>query len=65
MKIPITTLTRKDVEFLRRKNYGTNGKCVDVSLKEAKDMKAHLETIYTGSIQMAFAEKIACRNKEY
>ena len=65
MKMPITMLSRKDVELLRRKNYGTNGKCVTVSLKEVIEMKSHLETLYTGNIQMNFAEKIASRNKEY
>lgn len=62
---PTTQLTRKDVESLRRKGYGTNGKSITVTEQEVKEMQKHLGTIYTGKIQMSFAEKIACRNKEY
>lgn len=61
----ITQLTRKDIQALRRKNYGTNGKNITVTYQEVKDMQKHLQTLYTGGIQMSFAEKIACRNKEY
>ena len=57
----ITQLTRKDVQALRRKNYGTNGKNITVTYQEVKDMQKHLQTLYTGGIQMSFAEKIACR----
>lgn len=62
---PTTQLTRKDVQALRRKSYGTNGKTVTVTYQEVKDMQKHLQTLYIGVIQMSFAEKIACRNKEY
>ena len=61
----ITQLNRKDVQVLRSKNYGTNGKNITVTYQEVKDMQKHLQTLYTGGIQMSFAEKIACRNKEY
>lgn len=61
----ILQLTKKDIQRLRRKNYGTNGKFIMVSYQEVKDMQKHLETLFTGDIQMSFAEKIACRNKEY
>lgn len=61
----ITQLTRKDIQALRRKNYGTNGKNITVTYQEVKDMQKHLQTLYTGGIQMSFAKKIACRNKEY
>ena len=43
----------------------TNGKSITVTYLEIKDMQKHLQTLYTGGIQMSFAEKIACRNKEY
>ena len=62
---PTKQLTRKDVQALRRKSYGTNGKSITVTYLEIKDMQKHLQTLYTGGIQMSFAEKIACRNKEY
>ena len=63
---PISQLTLKDVQRLRRKTYGTNGKTISVSYKEVKDMQKHLQNLFTGSsVQMSFAEKIACRNKEY
>lgn len=61
----ITQLTRKDIQALRRKSYGTNGKNITVTYQEVKDMQKHLQTLCTGGIQMSFAEKIACRNKEY
>lgn len=62
---PIAQLTRKDVQGLRRKSYGTNGKSIAVTGQEVKEMQKQLQTLYTGGIQMSFAEKIACRNKEY
>lgn len=62
---PTTQLTRKDVQALRRKSYGTNGKSITVTYQEVKEMQKHLQTLYIGGIQMSFAEKIACRNKEY
>mgnify|MGYP000763579393 CR=1 FL=1 len=60
-----TQLTLRDVQSLRRKGYGTNGKNVIITEQEVKDMKKHLETLFAGKVQMSFAEKIACRNKEY
>jgi len=63
--IPVTQLTRKDVQRLRRKKAGTNGKSVTATEQEVKDMQTHLGTIYTGKIQISFAEKICLRNKEY
>lgn len=62
---PTTQLTRQDVQHLRREKTGTNGKSVTVTEQEVKDMQKHLGTIYTGMIQMSFAEKICLRNKEY
>lgn len=38
---------------------------VTATEQEVKDMQKHLGSIYTGMIQMAFAEKICLRNKEY
>lgn len=58
-------LTRQDVQKLRRKKSGTNGKSVTATEQEVKDMQKHLGTIYTRMIQMSFAEKICLRNKEY
>lgn len=62
---PITQLTYQDVQKLRKKKVGTNGKSVTVTEQEVKDMKTQLETLYSGTIYMAFAEKICLRNKEY
>jgi hypothetical protein len=62
---PLTQLTLTDVQRLRRKGYGTNGKSITVSYQDVKDMQTHLKTLFSGNIQMSFAEKIACRNKEY
>lgn len=62
---PIAQLTKSDVQRLRRKAYGTNGKSVIVTSQEVKDMQKHLKTLFTGGIQLNFAEKIALRNKEY
>ena len=62
---PISQLTLKDVKRLRNNSYGTNGKAITVYYKEVKEMQKHLQTVFTGSVQMSFAEKIACRNKEY
>ena len=65
MITPITALTKKDVEILRRKPYGTNNKHINVTTKEVIDMQKHLQTLFTGGIQKNFAEKICLRNKEY
>lgn len=62
---PTTQLTKQDVQKFRRKKSGTNGKSVTATEQEVKDMQKHLGTIYKGTIQMSFAEKICLRNKEY
>ncbi len=62
---PVNLLTLSDVQRLRRMSYGTNGKDINVSYCEVKEMQRHLQTLFTGRIQMSFAEKIALRNKEY
>lgn len=64
MKTP-TTLTRHDIEMLRSKGPGTNGKSVSATPQEIDVMKKHLETLYTGNVQYSFSEKIVLRNKEY
>ena len=58
-------LSREEVEILRRKTPGTNGKSVSLSEGEVLDMKEHLQTLYAGGVTMAFAEKIALREKSY
>ncbi len=63
--IPVQQLTKKDVECLRRKKYGTNKKSISITQQEVEDMQKHLQTLYCGGVQMSFAEKIAFRNKEY
>ena len=63
--MPVTQLSKKDVQCLRKKSYGTNGKTITVTYQEVKEMQKHLQTLFTGDVQMNFAEKIACRNKEY
>lgn len=59
------TANKKDVQALCRKPYCTNSKLINVTEQEVKEMKAHLETLYSGEIQMNFAEKIVERNKEW
>lgn len=61
----VAKLTKNDVQFLRKNSYGTNGKSITVTYQEVIDMQAHLQTLYSGRIQLNFAEKIASRNKEY
>ena len=61
----IEQLTLDDVEDLRKKRSGTNGKYLTVTEEEVKDMQKHLETLYKGKVQMNFAEKITYRNKAY
>ena len=63
--MPVTQLSKKDVQCLRKKGYGTNNKKITVTYQEVKEMQKHLQTLFTGGVQMSFAEKIACRNKEY
>lgn len=63
--MPVTQLSKKDVQCLRNKIYGTNGKTITVTYQEVKEMQKHLQTLFKGGVQMSFAEKIACRNKEY
>ena len=63
--IPVNQLSKKDVQCLRKKRYGTNGKSITITYQEVKDMQKHLQTLFQGGVQMSFAEKIACRNKEY
>ncbi len=62
---PIAQLTLQDVELLRKKGYGTNGTAVTLTHQEVRQMHQHLQTLYSGKIQMNFAEKIAYRNKAY
>lgn len=63
---PVEQLTLKDVQRLRRKSYGTNGKSIVITNQEVKEMQKHLQTLFSGGgIQMSFAEKITFRNKEY
>lgn len=62
---PITQLTLRDVQSLRRKGPGTNGKNIFVTQQEVLAMQSHLQTLYTNRVQINFAEKIAFRNKEY
>ena len=50
---------------MRKKKTGTNGKFVSATEQEVKIMQKHLGTLYTGKIQMSFAEKIVLRNKAY
>lgn len=58
-------LTKRDVQALRKKKTGTNGKFVSATEQEVKNMQKHLGTLYTGKIQLSFAEKIVLRNKAY
>lgn len=40
---PVSQLTKRDVQKLRRKGYGTNGKSITVTYQEVKDMQNFLE----------------------
>ncbi len=60
----ITELTKNDIEWLRKCPVGTNGRSVHLTRNEVYEMRAHLETLYRGKVQPAFAERVALRNKE-
>lgn len=63
---PIGLITKKDVQRLRKKQYGTNFKAISITPMEVKEMHEHLKKLYGGArIQMSFAEKIVFRNKSY
>lgn len=61
---PVDQITLRDVQRLRRK-VGTNGKSVSVTEQEILKMQKQLETLYKGTVQMSFAEKICLKNKAY
>ncbi len=69
MKHPFNTLTKADVELLRKKSAGMprgkGGFTYNFSRAEVDAAIQHLETLYSGRIYQTFAEKILIRNEVY
>ena len=69
MKHPFNTLTKADVELLRKKPAGMprgiGGFTYNFSQADVDAAIQHLETFYTGRIYQTFAEKILIRNEVY
>ncbi len=61
---PISQLTLKDVNRLRRTTQlGTNGQMISLTEQEVIETQKHLQTLYQGTVYLAFAERIAYKNK--
>lgn len=69
MKHPFNTLTKADVEYLRKKPAGMprgkGGFTYNFSQAEVDVAIKHLQTLYTGRVYQTFAEKILIRNEVY
>lgn len=69
MKHPFNTLTKADVELLRKKSAGMpiskGGFAYNFSQTDIDVAIKHLQTLYTGRIYQTFAEKILIRNEVY
>lgn len=69
MKQPFNTLTKVDVEQLRKKPagipIGKGGFTYNFSQADVDAAIKHLMTLYTGRIYRTFAEKILIRNEIY
>ena len=69
MKKPFNTLTKIDVEELRKKPAGiskSNSEFIyNFSSQDIADAIKHLESLYDGKIYQTFAEKILIRNEIY
>lgn len=69
MKKPFNTLTKIDVEFLRKKkagiSYGNKAFNYNFSQADVEAAVKHLQTLYKGRVHQTFAEKILIRNELY
>ena len=69
MKSPFNTLTKADVQKLRRKPiavaYAGRGVTYNFTESEVDDAVKHLETLYTGIVRKSFAAKILLMNEIY
>ncbi|MCR5728195.1 MAG: hypothetical protein K6G24_12105 [Lachnospiraceae bacterium] len=69
MKSPFNTLTKADVQKLRRKPiavaYAGRGVTYNFTESDVDDAVKHLETLYTGTVRKSFAAKILLLNEIY
>lgn len=69
MKSPFNTLTKADVQKLRRKPiavaYAERGVSYNFTESDVDDAVKHLETLYTGIVRKSFAAKILLLNEIY
>lgn len=69
MKQPFNTLTKADVEELRRKSISVpcagSGIYYSFTKSDVENAVKHLETLYTGIVRDSFAAKILLLNEIY
>lgn len=69
MKQPFNTLTKADVEKLKRKSisvsYAGRGVTYNFTKSDVENAVKHLETLYTGIVRKSFAAKILLLNEIY
>lgn len=69
MKQPFNSLTKADIEKLRRKSISVPyaGRSVNYSFtkSDVENAVKHLETLYTGIVRKSFAAKILLLNEIY
>ncbi len=69
MKHPFNTLTKADVEKLRRKpmavSNNSQGVNYNFTLQQLNDARKYLETIYSSKVRATFAAKILLLNEIY
>ena len=67
MKSPYNTLTKADVEKLRRKPIAVYAGGVTYNFTEidVDNAVSHLQTLYTGDVRKSFAAKILLLNEIY
>ena len=69
MKQPFNTLTKADVEKLRRRSisvpYAGRGVTYSFTKADVENAVKHLKTLYTGIVRESFAAKILLLNEIY
>lgn len=69
MKQPFNTLTKSDVEWLRRKSisaaYARRGVTYNFTKSDLYNAVMHLETLYSGTVRTSFAAMILLLNEIY
>lgn len=67
MKKPFTTISKADVEMLRRKpmsvSYAGSSVAYGFTKAELDNAVKHLETLYSGTVRRSFAAKILLLNE--